>query len=114
MNGRRAPRPDAILLVAAVWAWALSGAYFWGLAEEVGAVLPYVPAAVWAGPGMLWRLAPGVLIAALVLTTLFVLWRSQHLRPLRPLSIAAIVVVALVAFVWGAALLGAGRQTAHG
>ncbi len=113
MKHGRTARPDAMLFVAAVWAWGLSAAYFWHLAENVGAVLPYVPTAVWAGPGKLWRLAPALLIVLLAAVPLVATLRSVNLRSFRPLLIVALVVVVLVAFVWGGALLVASREAAQ-
>lgn len=107
-------RTDAPLFVAVLWVWGLMSAYFWCLAEDVGAVLPHVPTAVWAGPGKLWRLHPGLLVLVLGAMSFLVVRQSAQLRSLRPLLYGAIGVVGLVVVVWGVALFAATRDTGRG
>lgn len=106
-------RRDAILPAALVWTWALTGAFFWALADRLGAVLPQVPTALWAGPGLLWRAAPWALVALLVLAAGLVLRPVGPLGRLRGLFAAALAVVVVTALVWGAALLQVAAGAAH-
>ncbi len=109
MRERLTRRLDAIFLAATLWAWGLTGAYFWGLAKEVGAVLPHVPAAVWAGPGRLWQAAPWLLITAMIVATVLLARFPRAMRALRAPIVAAMALVVTVALVWGGALLAAAR-----
>jgi hypothetical protein len=48
----------ALLWLAALWVWVIPSAWFWGLAESQGILLPHVPHYLWAGPGELWIASP--------------------------------------------------------
>jgi len=98
---------DVALFVGALWTWAISAAYFWSIADSRAAILPYVPAALWVGPGELWRLAPVLFLAVLAAIPLLITRARARLRQFRGVLIAVLSVVVTVALVWGGALLSA-------
>ncbi len=105
MTGRRAGWLDALLLVAAVWAWGGTSAWFWNLAHRRDTVLPYVPRLTWAAPGWLWMRAPVLVVLLLAGATLLALRRPARLRAWRAPLVMLLVLVGGVAIVWGGALI---------
>jgi hypothetical protein len=96
------------LLLAAIWTWACSSAWFWGLAVQQDALLPDVPRLIWVAPGSLWQAAPAVFLAALAATTLFFWFNPGHrvkLARFRFLVVLGLVMTGLAGLVWGRALL---------
>lgn len=114
MTPGRLPSGGAVLLIATLWTWGVTGAAGWRTALDHGAVLPLLPTLLWCLPGLLWRHLPLAALAALAAATLLAArWRGQGGGG-RLAVLAALALVIAVACVWGGALSSLSRDVAAG
>ena len=100
---------DTGLVTLLLLTWTIPGAYYWHIAEEKDAVLPYLPRLLWIVPGALWDSAPwgfGILLVAAPLTYHLLRGNRRRLKPsTRFMLLTALALVALINWLWGRAIV---------